>query len=44
MKKWVKKLKALEYEASRWYDYLETNPGEIMRLFGAPGSFSFGGY
>jgi hypothetical protein len=33
-----------EYEAARWYEYFEANPTEIMRLFGAPGSFSYGGY
>ena len=38
------KLRETEYEATRWYDYFETNPSEIMRLFGAPGSFSYGGY
>ena len=38
------KLREIEYEAARWYDYFETNPSEIMRLFGAPGSFSYGGY
>jgi len=38
------KLNELEYEAARWYDYFETNPTEIMRLFGAPSSFSAGGY
>lgn len=38
------KLRELEYEAGRWYDYFETNPSEIMRLFGAPSSFSYGGY
>jgi len=43
-KKMGKDLKALEYEAARWYDYFETNPGEIMRLFGAPSSYSYGGY
>ena len=43
-KKMGKDLKELEYEAARWYDYFETNPGEIMRLFGAPSSFSYGGY
>ena len=39
-----KDLKELEYETARWYDYFETNPGEIMRLFGMPSSFSYGGY
>lgn len=38
------KLRELEYEAARWYDYFETNPQAIMRLFGAPSSFSYGGY
>jgi hypothetical protein len=30
------KLDEIEYEAARWYNYFETNPGAIMRLFGAP--------
>lgn len=38
------KLKEIEYEAARWYDYFETNPNEIMRLFGAPSSYSYGRY
>ncbi len=38
------KLREIEYEAARWYDYFETNPQAIMRLFGAPSSFSYGGY
>lgn len=37
-------LKELEYEAVRWYDYFEENPDELMRLFGAPSSYSYGGY
>ena len=36
------KLREIEYETERWYDYFETNPQAIMRLFGAPASF--GGY
>jgi hypothetical protein len=39
-----KDLRQMEYEAARWYDYFETNPGEIMRLFGLPSSYSYGGY
>jgi len=39
-----KNLSEIEYEAARWYEYFEANPTEIMRLFGAPGSFSYGGY
>jgi len=38
------KLNELEYEAARWYDCFETNPTEIIRLFGAPSSFSAVGY
>jgi len=38
------KLREIEYEAARWYDYFETNPQAIMRLLGAPSSFSYGGY
>lgn len=38
------KLREIEYEAARWYNYFETNPSELMRLFGAPGSYSYGGY
>ena len=38
------KLREIEYETARWYDYFETNPQAIMRLFGAPSSFSYGGY
>lgn len=36
------KLKEIEYEAARWYDYFETNPQAVMRLFGGPSVF--GGY
>jgi len=38
------KLREIEYEAARWYDYFEANPTEIMKLFGGPGGFSYGGY
>ena len=34
-------LDEIEYEAIRWLDYFENNPGAIMRLFGSP-SISFG--
>lgn len=33
------KVREIEYEAARWYDYFETNLQAIMRLFGAPASF-----
>ncbi len=39
------KLDEIEYEAARWYNYFENNPGAIMRLFGAPsGPYLYGGY
>lgn len=43
-KKMGKDLKKIEYEAARWHDYFETNPDEIMRLFGLPVRYSYRGY
>ncbi len=37
------KLREIKYEATRTYNYLENNPGALMRLFGGPGIF-YGGY
>lgn len=38
------KLREIEYEANRWYNYFESNPSAIMRLFGGSGGFYYGGY
>jgi len=37
------KLSEIKYEAARTYNYLENNPGALMRLFGG-GGYYFGGY
>jgi len=37
-------LKDMEYEANWWFNYFEKNPIAIMRLFGARGISTYGGY